>query len=222
MHTFYQCRHQYEVQVAHNGMESLQGEGGIYPATKEFFQGVRALCDENDILLILDEIQCGMGRTGKMFAFQHYDVKPDIITSAKALGCGVPVGAFAAKAEIAEAMVPGDHGTTYGGNPLATAAVCKVFEIYEKDHILEHVQEMAPYMTEKLQELAGKEIRGMGFMQGMELEIPAGNVVSKAIEKGLILISAGTNIVRFVPPLVAKKEHIDEMCRILDEVFGEL
>ena len=208
-------------------IESLQGEGGIYPATKEFFQGVRALCDENDILLILDEIQCGMGRTGKMFAFQHYDVKPDILTSAKALGCGVPVGAFAAKAEVAEAMVPGDHGTTYGGNPLATAAVCKVFEIYEKNHILEHVQELAPYMTERLQKLAEKydcikEVRGMGFMQGMELTIPAGDVVSKSIEKGLILISAGTNIVRFVPPLVAEKEHIDEMCRILEEVFASL
>lgn len=206
-------------------METLQGEGGIHPATEEFVTGIRELCDKNDILLILDEIQCGMGRTGKMFTYQHYGVMPDIITSAKALGCGVPVGAFAAKEEVAEAMVPGDHGTTYGGNPLATAAVCKVFEIFEKDHILEHVQETAPYLTEKLQELAEKhscikEVRGMGFMQGMELTVPAGGIVAQALEKGLVLISAGTSIIRFVPPLVAQKEHIDQMCRILDEIFS--
>lgn len=207
-------------------METLQGEGGIHPATEEFVKGIRKLCDEHDILLILDEIQCGMGRTGKMFAYQHYGILPDIITSAKALGCGVPVGAFAAKAHIADAMVPGDHGTTYGGNPLATAAVCKVFEIYEKEHILEHVQEVAPYLTEKLQELAHKysfikDVRGMGLMQGMELDAPAGEIVASAMEKGLILISAGTSIIRFVPPLVVQKEHIDSMCQILDQVFAE-
>ena len=117
-------------------LETLQGEGGIYPATDEFIHGLRKFCDENDILLIFDEIQCGMGRTGKMFTYQHYGVKPDIMTSAKALGCGVPVGAFAATKEVADAMCPGDHGTTYGGNPLATAAVCKVFEIFEKDGII--------------------------------------------------------------------------------------
>lgn len=207
-------------------METVQGEGGIYPATKEFLQGVRDLCDEHDILLILDEIQCGMGRTGKMFAFQHYGILPDIITSAKALGCGVPVGAFAAKEEIAQALVPGDHGTTYGGNPLATAAVCKVFEIYKKDHIVEHVNELAPYLIDKLNALAAKhscikDVRGIGFMQGIELDVPAGEIVGAALSKGLILISAGTNIIRIVPPLVAGKEHINEMCRILDEIFTE-
>jgi acetylornithine/N-succinyldiaminopimelate aminotransferase len=205
-------------------MESLQGEGGIHPATPEFMQGIRKLCDEKGILLILDEIQCGMGRTGKLFAFEHYGIKPDILTSAKALGCGVPVGAFAATEEVADTMVPGDHGTTYGGNPLATAAVCKVFEIFQKEKILEHVEELTPYLRGQLETLQQefdvvRDVRGIGFMQGIELSIPAAPIVSAALEKGLVLISAGTNIIRVVPPLVAQKEHIDEMCGILREVL---
>ena len=207
-------------------LETLQGEGGIYPATDEFIHGLRKFCDENDILLIFDEIQCGMGRTGKMFTYQHYGVKPDIMTSAKALGCGVPVGAFAAVKEVADAMCPGDHGTTYGGNPLATAAVCKVFEIFEKDGILNHVNEIAPYLKDKLNVLKDKfpdkikDVRGKGLKMGMELYGPAGDVVSKLLKKGVILISAGTNIIRFVPPLVVEKEHIDVMCEKLEEVFS--
>lgn len=207
-------------------LETLQGEGGIYPATDEFIHGLRKFCDENDILLIFDEIQCGMGRTGKMFTYQHYGVKPDIMTSAKALGCGVPVGAFAATKEVADAMCPGDHGTTYGGNPLATAAVCKVFEIFEKDGIRNHVNEIAPYLKDKLNVLKDKfpdkikDVRGKGLMMGMELYGPAGDVVSKLLKKGVILISAGTNIIRFVPPLVVEKEHIDVMCEKLEEVFS--
>lgn len=207
-------------------LETLQGEGGIYPATDEFIHGLRKFCDENDILLIFDEIQCGMGRTGKMFTYQHYGVKPDIMTSAKALGCGVPVGAFAAVKEVADAMCPGDHGTTYGGNPLATAAVCKVFEIFEKDGILDHVNEIAPYLKDKLNSLKDKfpdkikDVRGKGLMMGIELYGPAGDVVSKLLKKGVILISAGTNIIRFVPPLVVEKEHIDVMCEKLEEVFS--
>ena len=207
-------------------LETLQGEGDIYPATDEFIHGLRKFCDENDILLIFDEIQCGMGRTGKMFTYQHYGVKPDIMTSAKALGCGVPVGAFAAVKEVADAMCPGDHGTTYGGNPLATAAVCKVFEIFEKDGILNHVNEIAPYLKDKLNVLKDKfpdkikDVRGKGLMMGMELYGPAGDVVSKLLKKGVILISAGTNIIRFVPPLVVEKEHIDVMCEKLEEVFS--
>ena len=207
-------------------LETLQGEGGIYPATDEFIHGLRKFCDKNDILLIFDEIQCGMGRTGKMFTYQHYGVKPDIMTSAKALGCGVPVGAFAATKEVADAMCPGDHGTTYGGNPLATAAVCKVFEIFEKDGILNHVNEIAPYLKDKLNVLKDKfpdkikDVRGKGLMMGMELYGPAGDVVSKLLKKGVILISAGTNIIRFVPPLVVEKEHIDVMCEKLEEVFS--
>ena len=207
-------------------LETLQGEGGIYPATDEFIHGLRKFCDENDILLIFDEIQCGMGRTGKMFTYQHYGVKPDIMTSAKALGCGVPVGAFAATKEVADAMCPGDHGTTYGGNPLATAAVCKVFEIFEKDGILNHVNEIAPYLKDKLNVLKDKfpdkikDVRGKGLMMGMELYGSAGDVVSKLLKKGVILISAATNIIRFVPPLVVEKEHIDVMCEKLEEVFS--
>lgn len=207
-------------------LETLQGEGGIHPADKEFITGLRKLCDENDIMLIFDEIQCGMGRTGKMFAYQHYGVKPDIMTSAKALGCGVPIGAFAARKEVADAMCPGDHGTTYGGNPLATAAACKVFEIYKEKDILGHVNEVAPYLKKRLDELKDKygkiitDVRGMGLMLGMELSIPAGDIVSEALKSGLILISAGTNIIRFVPPLVVEKEHIDMTFDILDKVFA--
>ncbi|HBA97580.1 MAG TPA: aspartate aminotransferase family protein [Lachnospiraceae bacterium] len=208
-------------------LETLQGEGGIYPASREFITGVRKLCDDHDIIMILDEIQCGMGRTGKMFAYQYYDIMPDIITTAKALGCGVPVGAFAARADVADAMCPGDHGTTYGGNPLATAAVCKVFEIFQKEHILEHVNEIAPYLVEKLNLLKDKygnivkDVRGTGLMQGIELSIPAGSIISKALEKHLVLISAGSNIIRFVPPLVVEKEHIDAMYDILGSILKD-
>lgn len=208
-------------------LETLQGEGGIYPAEQEFIQGLRKLCDERDIALILDEIQCGMGRTGTMFAYEHYGIKPDIMTTAKALGCGVPVGAFAAVEKYASAMCPGDHGTTYGGNPLATAAVCKVFEIFEKEHILEHVNEIAPYLTDQLKKLAGKypekikEIRGLGLIQGMELTIPAGEIVAKALKQGIVLISAGTSVIRFVPPLVVEKKHVDQMVQVLDQILGE-
>lgn len=208
-------------------LETLQGEGGIYPASREFITGVRKLCDDHDIIMILDEIQCGMGRTGKMFAYQYYDIMPDIITTAKALGCGVPVGAFAAKADVADAMCPGDHGTTYGGNPLATAAVCKVFEIFQKEHILEHVNEIAPYLVEKLNLLKDKygnivkDVRGTGLMQGIELSVPAGSIISKALEKHLVLISAGSNIIRFVPPLVVEKEHIDTMYDILGSILKD-
>lgn len=205
-------------------LETLQGEGGIHPATPEFVEGLRRLCDERDILLIFDEIQCGMGRSGKMFTYQHYGVMPDIMTSAKALGCGVPVGAFGAVERVAEAMVPGDHGTTYGGNPLACAAVCKVFEIFEQQNILAHVNEIAPYLEEKLRELQREhacivDVRGRGLMMGMELSVPAADVVRKAQDKGLILISAGNDIIRFVPPLIVEKEHIDRMAGILDDVL---
>ena len=171
-------------------------------------------------MLILDEIQCGMGRTGRMFAYEHYDVKPDIVTMAKALGCGVPVGAFAANEKASAAFVPGDHGTTYGGNPLATAAVAKVLEIFEKEDVLDNVKEVGDYLFEKLEGIKqNNEIvvdhRGMGLMQGLELSIPASDVVNKALKEGLVLISAGANIVRFVPPLIITKEDVDKMIEIL-------
>ena len=210
-------------------LEPVQGEGGLYPATKEFVQGLRSLCDKKGILLIFDEIQCGMGRTGTMFAYEQYSVKPDIITSAKALGCGIPVGAFAATEEVAGAFEPGDHGTTYGGNPFATAAVSKVFEIFERDQILAHVNEIAPYLEEKLQEFVEEydyitERRGMGLMQGLQFNRPIKDLIPVLMDKGLIVITAGTNVLRFVPPLILEKDHVDEMVAILrdglQEVFG--
>lgn len=207
-------------------METVQGEGGLYPADKEFLQGVRKLCDEKGILLILDEIQCGMGRTGTMFAYEQYGVKPDILTSAKALGCGVPVGAFAATNEVASAFEPGDHGTTYGGNPFVTAAVNTVFSLFESEKILDNVNTVAPYLAEKLEELVKKydmikEHRGLGLMQGLEFNIPVKDIITKAMEKGLILFSAGANVLRFVPPLVIKKADVDEMVKILEQCLSE-
>ena len=209
-------------------LETVQGEGGIYPATQEFLEGVRKLCDEHDILMILDEIQCGMGRTGHFFAWQAYGVQPDIMTCAKALGCGVPVGAFVLGERAASASLePGDHGTTYGGNPFACAAVSKVFEIYQRDMILAHVQELTPYLESTLEALAEKHDcikarRGMGFMQGLEIEgRPVSGIVARALEKGLVIISAGTNVLRMVPPLVITRAQIDEMAGILDQVLSE-
>jgi acetylornithine/N-succinyldiaminopimelate aminotransferase len=208
-------------------METVQGEGGLYPSTNEFIQGVRKLCTEKDIVLIFDEIQCGMGRTGTMFAYEQFGVKPDIITSAKALGCGVPVGAFAAIEKVAAAFEPGDHGTTYGGNPFATAAVSKVFDLFESEKLLDNVNTVAPYLSAKLDYLADKydciaEHRGMGLMQGLEFKMPVKDLLSKLHSKGVILISAGEKVIRFVPPLIVGKEHIDEMISILDLCLSEL
>lgn len=207
-------------------METVQGEGGIYPANKEFIEGVYSICQEKDILLILDEVQCGMGRTGYAFAWEQYDVKPDIMTTAKALGNGVPVGAFLMNSKVAaNSLVAGDHGTTYGGNPFACAAVDKVLEIFDTEDIIEHVRALTPYLEQKLDELASKhdcvvERRGMGFMQGLELNIKPGDVVNKGIEKGILMLTAGTNVLRLLPPLVITKDDIDTMYNILDEVLA--
>lgn len=205
-------------------VEAVQGEGGIYPAQKEFLQGIRSLCDENDIVMICDEIQCGMGRTGKMFAYEHYNVKPDIVTMAKGIGNGVTVGAIATTAEIGQALVPGDHGTTFGGNPLACRAVVETLNQFEKMQIPSHVQEMGRYLDEKLKELVEqkdivKETRGLGLMRGLELKEPAGSYITKALEQGVILMGAGGNVIRFVPPLVIEKKHIDEMIEVLQKVL---
>ena len=208
-------------------METVQGEGGIYPAEKAFLEGVRALCDENDILLILDEIQCGMGRTGQMFAWQNYGVKPDIMTCAKALGCGVPVGAFFMTQRVADkSLAPGDHGTTYGGNPFVGAAVSAVFDQFEELQILSHVNEVAPYLAEKLDALVKKydfltAHRGMGLMRGLVCTLPVGQVAGKALENGLIVITAGSDVLRFVPPLVITKADVDEMILRLEKTFSD-
>ncbi len=209
-------------------MEPIQGEGGVYPATEEFIKGVRELCDAHDLLLILDEIQCGMGRSGEMFAWQHYGVKPDVMTVAKALGNGLPVGAFLACGKAASAMIPGDHGTTYGGNPLVGAGAEAVLDIFERRHIVEHVREMGAYLWEKLEELmASSETvcghRGMGLIQGLEFTVPAGPIVSKALlEEKLVLISAGEKVIRFVPPLVIEKADVDEMVKRLGRVLEHI
>lgn len=209
-------------------METVQGEGGIYPADAAFLSGVRALCDEHDILLILDEIQCGMGRTGKMFAWQNYDVKPDIMTVAKALGCGVPVGAFLMTQKVADkSLAPGDHGTTYGGNPFVGAAVSAVFDQFKELSIVDHVNEIAPYLAKRLDELVEKydcltAHRGMGLMRGLVCTLPVGKVSAKALENGLIVITAGSDVLRFVPPLVIEKEHVDEMIEKLAKTLDEL
>lgn len=203
-------------------LETIQGEGGIHPATKEFMEQVKQLCEERDILLILDEIQCGMGRSGAMFAWQKYGIKPDIMTTAKALGCGVPVGAFLMTEKVAaSSLSAGDHGTTYGGNPLATAAINKVLDLFEEKHIIENVETVGSYLEKRLEELVGKydiieTRRGMGLMQGLVFTQPVGSIIQKALDAGLVLINAGEKIIRFIPPLVITKEHVDEMVDILE------
>lgn len=197
-------------------IEPIQGEGGIYPAEQGFLQELRNICDEKDILLIFDEIQCGMGRTGNYFAYEYYNVKPDIMTLAKALGCGVPVGAIVAKEDVANHLVAGDHGTTYGGNPFVTAGINKVLDIFEEDDILTNVNKMSKYLHYKLEDLK-KEFdiivshRGIGLMQGLEFNIPVANIITKALENGLIVIGAGKNVIRFLPPLIINEKHIDLM-----------
>lgn len=208
-------------------METIQGEGGIYPADPDFLIGIRRLCDEHDILLILDEIQCGMGRTGEMFAWQNYDVKPDIMTVAKALGCGVPVGAFLMTQRVAEAsLVPGDHGTTYGGNPLVGAAVSVVFDLFEELQITNHVKEISSYLWERLEAVMAdydciSAHRGAGLMQGLVCSVPVAEVSKAALEQGLVLITAGSDVLRFVPPLVIEKAHVDEMEKKLRAVLSK-
>ena len=211
-------------------METVQGEGGIRPADKEFLKKIRTICDEKDILLILDEIQCGMGRSGSMFAYEQYGVMPDILTVAKAIGCGVPVGAFLLNEKVASAsLVAGDHGTTYGGNPLACTAVDTVLKIFEEDNILENVRSLAPYLEKKLKEIVErfdflKEERGLGLMRAIVFDTSKkkpGDVVKAALSKGLVLITAGEDLVRFLPPLVITKEDIDEMADKLTAALME-
>ena len=208
-------------------LETVQGEGGIFPAEEDFLKKIKALCVEKDILLILDEIQCGMGRTGEMYAWQRYGVKPDIMTTAKALGCGVPVGAFLMTEKVgAASLTSGDHGTTYGGNPLAAAAINIVLDLFEENHIIDNVKKTGDYLAKRLDELVERHEcietrRGLGLMQGLVFKKPVGNVITRALDKGLILINAGMDIIRFVPPLVIEKEHVDEMMEILEACIEE-
>ncbi len=203
-------------------METVQGEGGLFPAEEGFLKEVKALCEERDILLVLDEIQCGMGRTGYMYAWQRYGIQPDIMTTAKALGCGVPVGAFLMTEKVgSNSLAAGDHGTTYGGNPLACAAIEKVLDLFEKNHIIENVREVGAYLEQRLEELKDRydcitDRRGVGLMQGLVFDRPVADMICRALDKGLVLINAGANIIRFVPPLIVSKENVDEMITILD------
>ena len=211
-------------------VETVQGEGGVFPADPEFLTGLRRLCDERDFVLILDEVQCGMGRTGTMWAFEQYGIKPDILCSAKALGCGVPVGAFVLNEKLAEnSLVPGDHGTTYGGNPFVTAAVSAVFDLFKEHGIPELAAENGRYLAEKLDGLAGKypcirAHRGLGLIRGLELDgaVSAGAIATAALNRGLFIITAGHNVLRFLPPLIISKEEIDEGIAILEECLDGL
>ena len=203
-------------------METIQGEGGVTPATEEFVKGVRTLCDENNILMIADEIQCGMGRSGYMFAYQRFGILPDIVTSAKALGCGVPIGAFAAGSKVCDGLCAGDHGTTYGGNPLACAASLAVFNLFEKNNLLENVVEVGAYLYKRLDEIkvmcpSITDHRGIGFMQGLEYDHPVSGIIQKLLDAGLIVFSAGPNVIRFLPPLIATMKDVDDMINILKE-----
>lgn len=206
-------------------LEPLQGEGGINTASEEFMKGIRELCDKEGILMICDEIQCGMGRTGSMFAWQSYGTKPDIMAMAKAIGSGVPVGAFAMTEEVAKySLEPGDHGTTYGGNPLACAAVAKTIEIFRREKITDHVQEVGAYLTLRLKELVetcdgALEQRGKGLIQGLKVRRPAGEICAAALKEGLLVISARSDVIRLVPPLIVKKEHVDELMEKLKKVL---
>lgn len=209
-------------------LETIQGESGIHPADREFLQGVRALCDAEDILLILDEIQCGMGRTGQMFAWQNYGVKPDIMTTAKALGCGVPVGAFLMTERVAQkSLAPGDHGTTYGGNPFVGAAVSKVFDLFEELQIIQNVRNISGYLEQKLDALVSKydfltSRRGMGLMQGIVTKKDSANISAKALLEGLIVITAGADVIRILPPLVITRADVDEMEEKLSRVLDAM
>lgn len=206
-------------------LEPLQGEGGINLATEKFMKGIRELCDKEGILMICDEVQCGMGRTGEMFCWQGYGIKPDIMTMAKAIGSGIPVGAFAMTEEVAEySLEPGDHGTTYGGNPLACTAVSKTVEIFEKENLTAHVKEMGTYLTEKLEALKEKcdcikAVKGTGLMQGIRITKPLGEVTNAALKEGLLVIGAGADVLRFIPPLIIEKEHVDEMIAVLEKIL---
>ena len=208
-------------------LETVQGEGGIYPAEKNFLEEVYAICQEKDILLILDEIQCGMGRCGSYFAWQRYSVKPDIMTTAKAVGGGMPVGAFLMTEKVgANSLKAGDHGTTYGGNPLACAAIKKTLDLFEENHIIEHVASVGEYLKEQLDLIATEydcivERRGVGLMQGLVFDKPVGSIIAKAMEKGLILINAGTDVIRFLPPLIIDKSDVDTMTAILREAIEQ-
>lgn len=206
-------------------MEVMQGEGGIIPADLEYLKKVRLLCDEMDILLIFDEVQTGVGRSGSLFCYQEYGVAPDGATFAKGLAGGVPIGALMVKEEAAKAFAPGDHASTFGGNSLATRAGCVVLDELFSHGVLENVKKQGTYLKERLHALAKKypvvlEARGIGLMQGIALSVPVAPIIAQCIANGLLLVGAGPNVLRFVPPLIIEKEQIDEAMEILERALG--
>jgi acetylornithine/N-succinyldiaminopimelate aminotransferase len=208
-------------------LEPIQGEGGITPVTKEFLETARDLCDKNDIPLILDEVQTGIARTGKMFAFQHYGIEPDILASAKALGSGFPIGAVIAKEQFAKAFSPGNHGTTYGGNPLACAAALETLKTIEDEEICEKARVRGDYMMQRLRDLsqnwnAIKEVRGLGLMIGVELNFPGREVVDEMLKRGVLSNCASEVVIRIVPPLIITKEEIDKVIDVLIKSIKEV
>ncbi len=208
-------------------LEVIQGESGVYPTTMEYMQSVRKLCDDNGILLIIDEVQTGMGRTGKLFGYQNYGIEPDIFTLAKGIAGGVPMGAICAKEHVAKAFDPGDHGSTFGGGPLACAAGLAVMDVLLNDGLIENAAKMGSYFKEKLQGLKAKhssisEVRGVGLMIGIQLSVDkAKEIQSKLMDLGYLVGSIGTSVFRVVPPLIINKEDIDGFIKVLDKVLSE-
>ena len=207
-------------------LEAVQGEGGILPADEEFIKGLEKLCREKDVLLMFDEVQCGMGRTGTLCAWQGYGVKPDAFSFAKAIANGIPMGAFVCNERLSGVLTPGTHGNTFGGNALATAASLAVFETIYKDKIMDNVREMGAYLRGKLEKLVEKydfvkEVRGRGLMLGIVLDFPAKDILPVLREKGLVALSAGEVVLRLLPPLIVKREDCDKAVRIIGAAFKE-
>ncbi|CEP66775.1 Aminotransferase class-III [Moorella glycerini] len=208
-------------------LEPVQGEGGVYAANKDYLQAVRALCDDEGLLLIFDEVQCGLGRTGYLFAYQYYGVEPDIMTLAKALAGGVPIGAMLAKEKAAAAFGPGDHASTFGGNPLATAAGVAAFKALLEEGLVENARVLGEYFYQELERLAREfpqltEVRGRGFLLGIEIDGPADAVVAACQERGLLINSLHGHVLRFLPPLTISKDEIDRAIAILKEALQEV
>lgn len=207
-------------------LEVVQGEGGVLPADKEFLKQVRELCTQNNVLLVVDEVQTGIGRTGKLFAYEHYGIEPDIICLAKGLANGIPIGAMMAKEEVSKNFVPGDHASTFGGNPIATTGAKVVLEEILDNGLLENAQTTGVYLKEKLCTLKEKfssikDVRGLGLMLGVEFETSPFEIISKCQQNGLLLIGAGGNVIRFVPPLIVSKTDVDKAMMIFEKVLKE-
>ncbi len=208
-------------------LEPVQGEGGVHVCSQAFMNGIRQICDEYDIVMILDEVQCGMGRTGTIMTYFQYGILPDVVCLAKGIGAGFPIGAFVANKKVGDALKPGDHGSTYGGNPMAGCACKTVFKIIDEQKMLKHVQDISEYLIDKLDEIVEKydwikERRGLGLMIGLEFTHPVKPYIQKALDKGLVLITAGTNVIRMLPPFIIEEKDVDEMIKILTEVIEEV